>query len=72
MTSASLNMGLVEGCLLIAFHDELVGAADELDVVLSVELLDDVASEEVAGAAGGEVPALDVWVREGYLRGRTT
>ena len=47
-----------------AFHDELVGARDQREVVLVVEALHDVGAEEEAGAARREAPSVD-FVRVG-------
>ena len=51
--------GLVE-VPLVALHDELVGATNEVDVVGVVELSDHVAAEQVAGAARTHAPADDL------------
>ena len=54
--------GLVE-VPLVAFHDELMGAADHVDVVGGVELRHNVAAEQIAGASRTHAPALRVfWV----------
>lgn len=45
---------------LVTFHDELVRARDQVEVVGVHELLDDVGAEEEAGAAGREAPTFDV------------
>lgn len=45
----------------MTFHDELVRARDQVEVVGVHELLDDVGAEEEAGAAGREAPAFDIW-----------
>ena len=45
---------------LVPFHDELVCARDQVEVVGVHELLDDVGAEEEAGAAGREAPTFDV------------
>lgn len=42
---------------LVALHDELVRATDQLNVVRQVEFLHDVTAEEVAGAARTDTPA---------------
>ncbi|EJK55842.1 hypothetical protein THAOC_24375, partial [Thalassiosira oceanica] len=44
----------------VPLHDELVGAGDEVEVVPLVEHADDVAAEEVAGAAGAQAPPVDL------------
>jgi hypothetical protein len=44
----------------VPFHDELVCARDQVEVVGVHELLDDVGAEEEAGAAGREAPTFDV------------
>lgn len=49
--------------LLVALHDELVGARDHGQVVPVVELADDAGAEEEAGTARGEAPTFDIiWV----------
>jgi len=48
---------------LVALHDELMGAADEVDVVGRVELLDDVAAKQIPRPSRGHSPPLTVfWV----------
>jgi hypothetical protein len=54
---------------LVPLHDELVRPGDELDIVIVVELLDDVAPEQEPGAAGGHAPAGDLC---GELASRST
>ena len=51
---------LVGEHVLVALHDKLVCARDEFDGVGRVELCDDVAAEEVAGAARREPPPVNV------------
>jgi len=54
--------GLVEH-LFVAFHDKLVGARDEGEVVVVVEVADNVGAEEESCTARREAPAFDlVWV----------
>jgi hypothetical protein len=45
---------------LVALHDQLVRAGDQVDVVDLVELGHHISAEEVASAAGRQAPALDV------------
>ena len=45
--------------LLEAFHDELMGAADEAEVVAVVEMLDDIGAEQEACSSRRESPAID-------------
>lgn len=44
----------------VTFHDELMRAADHVYVVGSVELRDNVAAEQIAGAAGRDAPTLRI------------
>lgn len=45
---------------LVTFHDKLVGASDEVDVIYLVELGHNVTTKEVAGTAGGKAPPFDI------------
>mmetsp|Transcript_39432 Transcript_39432/g.127611 ORF Transcript_39432/g.127611 Transcript_39432/m.127611 type:complete len:314 (-) Transcript_39432:100-1041(-) len=51
--------------VLVPLHRQLVRAGDELEVVCVQELVGDVGTKDVAGAARGDAPALDVVVRVG-------
>lgn len=46
---------------LVALHDQLVGAADHVDVVGGVELGHHIAAEQVAGPPRTHAPACGVW-----------
>lgn len=54
--------GLVE-VPLVPLHDQLVSAADHVDVVGGVELGHHVASEQVASASGTHPPPSGIWRR---------
>ena len=51
--------------ILVALHRQLVRSRDELELVRVEELIGDVRAEDVAGAARGDAPPLDVVVRVG-------
>lgn len=46
---------------LVALHDELVCAADHVNVVGHVELRHHVGAEQIASTPGGHAPALCIW-----------
>ena len=46
--------------LLMALHNKLMRAADQINGVLSVKLLNDFATEEIASAARADHPAWDI------------
>lgn len=62
-----------EHCLvevpLVPLHDQLVSAADHVDVVGSVELGHHVASKQVAGTSGTHPPPSGIWRRRVVRRG---
>ena len=45
---------------LVSLHDELMGAADEVDIVGMVELAHHIGAEEETGTTGTDAPALRV------------
>ena len=49
---------------LVSLHDELMGATDQVDVIGMVKLAHHIRSEEEAGTAWTDAPALRVlWIR---------